>query len=88
MGLSFKRVKKIVEQFAKEYMFQGPWSDYINGCGISKVGIKDADASENEKEDLCIVVSLCKQPPSNLTLPTKYKGVKVYAEVTGEFKAY
>ena len=81
--MNFQQVSAIKEQFAQAYMFSEPWSDYVNMVGISKVGLLDDTAEDEEKEDACIGVGLLKPLPPDLVLPTEYQGVKVYLMATG-----
>lgn len=81
-----KEVVLIKEQFIQEYMNKKPWSKYINGVGISKVGLKDPNAPADRKDDLCISVYLLKDPPTSLKLPSQYHGINVYYKVTGEIQ--
>ncbi len=85
-----KKTERAVRQFMAKYTFQKPWSEYINGCGISKVKLNDPNALKNKKEDLCITVSLCRQLPFHLKLifPKEFKGLRVYLKVVGKTRPY
>lgn len=86
MGLPFREVKLTKKQFEEEYFFAKPWKEFVNSCGISKVGTKDKFAPIDEQGDWCISVGLRKSLPPGLSLPTEYQGVKVFAEVIGEIR--
>ena len=85
-GLSFEEVKRIKEEFQKEYFFKEPFSAHVNMCGISKVGIKDKKCSADQKNDFCISVGLRSPLPPDLLLPSEYHGVCVFVEVIGEIR--
>lgn len=80
-------VKRVKQEFQKEVCFTEPYSEYVNGCGITTIRQHDENVPENEMDDLCISVTLRKALPENLALPSVYKGVKVYSIVVGEIRA-
>ncbi len=86
MGLSYKDVKRIKEEFEREYFFAQPYSEYVNMCGIGKAGITGQRAPIDSPGDWCIRVGLRKSLPPNLSIPTEYQEVKVITEVTGEIR--
>ena len=86
MRFSLQKVKRIKKQFEKKYFFTKPYLEYVNACGISKVGIQDKTAPIDISGDYCISVRLRKPLPKNLSLPTEYQGVKVFVQVTGEIR--
>lgn len=63
-------------------MFKEPWKEYINLCAISTVGIQEKTITE--KIELCITVGFRKPLLPDLSLPSEYKGVKVFTRVIGE----
>jgi len=85
-GLSFEEVKRIKEEFQKEYFFKEPFSAHVNMCSISKVGIKDKEYSVDQRDDFCISVGLRSPLPPDLSLPSEYQGVRVLVEVIGEIR--
>ena len=86
MDRARQEVKQIKKQFEQEYFLAQPYSEYVNMCGITKVGIKDKTAPVDTRDDLCIVVGLRKPLPKNLSLPSEYRGVKVFVQVIGEIR--
>lgn len=85
-GLSFEEVKRIKEEFQKEYWFKEPFSVHVNMCGISKVGINDKNAPVDQKDDFCISVGLRNPLPLDISLPSEYQGVRVFVKVIGEIR--
>lgn len=83
-GLSFEEIKRIKEEFQKEYSLKEPFLAHVNTCGISKVGIRDKNAPADQKEDFCISVELRNPLPSDIALPREYQGVRVLIEVIAE----
>lgn len=82
MSLTLDVVKQIKGEFQHDYG-RLPYSDYINSYGISKVGIQDGHSMDPDKDDLCISIGLSKPMPAHLTLPSTYKGVRVFTKVVG-----
>ena len=76
MGLAYNEVKKAKEDFEQQYFFSSPWNLYMNGCGISRVGI-----------DFCISVYLRQPFPPEVFLPEQHMGVRVVTRVVGEIIA-
>jgi len=81
--LSLNSVKRIQQSFVDTYMRPKPWNEYVNGVGISTVGIQDAGAPPNEKQNFCLGVTLIKPLPSGMRLPELFAGVRVYIHVVG-----
>ncbi len=88
MGLSFDEAKKVKKEFIEEYANKNPYEEYINGVGISKVGVKKDERDDiGSLDDLCLSVYLLKELPTNLTPPKTYQGMHVFYKVVGEIKA-
>ena len=94
MGLSMDRVKQVKKEFQQKYFFGEPYGQYVNGCGISNLGIrqdvkKDAlDLRAGESlDDLCLSVTFSTTPPKSLEFPSEYGGVRVFYDVIGEIRA-
>ena len=83
---TFDQVKDIKKAFTKEYMFPVPWRHYVNLCSISKIGILNANAPEEEKNNPCLRVGLVKQLPPDMNIPSEYRGIKVFVSIVGEIK--
>jgi len=77
----------IKKEFQKEYFLKEPYLQYVNGCGISRLGkVKQEDFKLKDGEtldDLCILVTLSKKAPKEVYLPSEYKGIRVFYEVVG-----
>ena len=76
------------DAFEKEYFNHPDYADYIVAIGISnmKLAWKGATLPEGENpEDEVISVMLKEALPSHLSLPEKYRGIRVVTEVTGAF---
>jgi hypothetical protein len=86
MILTIEQVKDIKKAFMQEYVFPVQWREYVNMCGISKVGIFNADASDEEKNNFCLKVGLLKPLPPDMSIPSEYQGINVFVEVTGEIR--
>ncbi|QQG45590.1 MAG: hypothetical protein HYW89_01545 [Candidatus Sungiibacteriota bacterium] len=86
MSLAFQEVERIKKQFEQEYFFAQPYSEYVNMCGIAKIGVRDKIVPIDVAGDFCILVGLRKPLPQNLSLPTEYQGVKVVVGVIGEIR--
>lgn len=90
MTLTMVDVEKVNEEFVNEFMFQEPYSEYINMVGISTVAIQSrptcAPWNEDPQPELCLSVGLRKELPEDISLPDTYKGVKVFVKVVGEFR--
>lgn len=84
MGLKFDEVKRIKEEFQKQYVFIKPYSDYTSGCGISMIKLLDKNAHCDVADDFCIIVFLRELLPKNLSMPTEYQNVKVFTMVAGK----
>ena len=84
--LTFEQVKGIQKAFIQEYMLPVEWRRYVNMCGISTISILNADAPDEEKNNLCLKVGLIKPLPPNMSIPLEYQGVKVFVEIIGEIK--
>ena len=94
MGLSIDQLKSIKDEFQQKYIFNEPYSEYVNGCGISNLKCmrdlrkRNVDLIAGESlEDLCLSVYLIKEPPKDLKLPSEYMGVRVFYEGIGEIMA-
>ncbi|MBU1180198.1 hypothetical protein KJ885_04600 [Patescibacteria group bacterium] len=61
--------------------------EYINGVGISLVGIRDTSASHDDGRDYCLVVLLRKKLPLNTVIPSLLDGVRIFFNVVGEIRA-
>jgi len=90
MGLSMEQHNIVKQEFAQKYLFQEPFSNYVNLVGTSSLNAMqrrgekfDLKAGET-LDDLCIGVGFKEQPPENLEFPTDYKGVRVFYEIMGE----
>lgn len=93
MGLKRNKLITIKKKFEEKYFLKEPYSNYVNGCGISKLRIAQMIIGEEltlkkgeTLEDLCLSVTLEEQPPSDLELPKEYKGVRIFYEVVGKIK--
>lgn len=86
MGIPFEDVERIKKEFQGEYLLRESYSEYVNMCGISTVGIKDKNAPADQEKDFCISVGLRSPLPPDLTLPTEYQGVRILVEVIGEIR--
>lgn len=92
MGLSIKQLRPIKEEFEQKYLFSEPYSQYANGCGISKLKVRriikeNFELRDGESlEDLCLSVMFEREPPKDLEFPSEYKGVRVFYDVVGEIK--
>ena len=90
MSITKEQLRPIKKEFQEIYMHTEPYKKYTNGCGISKIKVKqnDLDLKEGESlDDLCLSVFLREEPPKSLDLPSEYKGVRVFYEVVGEIRA-
>jgi len=67
-------------------MLMEPWKQYVSMVAISKIGIKNPEASEDEKDLLCISVGFRKVPPFDLDFPTEWEGVRVCYQIIGEIQ--
>ena len=73
--------------FEAEYIGKPGTNPNIMGWGISKVGIMDPTAQDEQKDDYCIIVLLrVAIPEGQSPFPAEYKGVKVFTKVVGEIK--
>jgi hypothetical protein len=70
---------EIMGGFTEEYNTP-PLDSYISYFDLSTVGELDSNAPEEEKTKPCIVVKLREALPEGQTLPTTYKGVKVFVK--------
>jgi len=78
-------VDQILEELIKEYNLQeesGLYVEYISALMVTKITECEANVSEEEKDDFCILVWLAK--PSPLKPQWQYKGVKIFIEVINE----
>ena len=82
MPVSEEKARAAQEEFINKHY--NP--DYVNGCGIGTVMYNDPNVIENEQDDNCLVVRLCKAPPKGVKLPTVLFGVRIYYKVEGEIK--
>ncbi|OGZ96911.1 MAG: hypothetical protein A3I44_01100 [Candidatus Sungbacteria bacterium RIFCSPLOWO2_02_FULL_51_17] len=85
MAVSKEQAQKVAELCVNEYFAKPPFSSYVNGVGISKVGMEKPDAPD--KDDFCVHIMLKKNLPRNLVIPKKKDGVKIHTEVVGEIRA-
>ncbi|GEM_PF-3250953 len=85
MAVSNEQAKRVAKFCVDEYLAKPPYSNYVNGCGISKVGRKEPNAPD--KDDFCVHVMLRKRLPGNFSIPMEKDGVKIYTEVVGAFRA-
>ena len=85
----YREAEELKEAFIQEF-WQDPLAQYINGTGISKVKMYDSTAVDN-LEDFCLSISLQKELPDDLRLPSEYsannKTIRVYFQVVGETRA-
>ena len=93
MAMPFDKVQDIKDDYIKQYMDTAPYDQYINGCGISKLKVKqnleNITLKKGESlDDLCLSVLCGKQPPQNLNLPSEYQGVRVFYEVVGDINIF
>ena len=79
-----QRVKKFC---VDEYYGKPPYSDYVGGIGISRVGRENMKAASGEKGDYCVVVRLQKRLPRRLPLLKEKDGVKIFVEYIGVIRA-
>ncbi len=86
MSFSLEDVKQIKKEFQKEYWSTEPFEEYITACGISQVSVYDGNAPANELDDWCISVGLLDSLPQGISLPTEYKGVRIFTKVIGEIR--
>ena len=84
MTVSLKQARRVKEFCVNEYFAKLPYSIYVNGIGIAKVGFMEPDASD--KDDLCVKIYLRKKLPRNLSIPKEKYGVKIYTEIIGEIR--
>ena len=73
--MTFEQMKDIQQAFVQEYMLPAQWQRYVNMCSISTM-----------KNNLCLEVRLLKPLPPGMSIPLKYRGIKVFVRVTGEIK--
>ncbi|MFH1769613.1 MAG: hypothetical protein ABH833_03010 [Parcubacteria group bacterium] len=85
--ITIEEAEIIQNKFVVEYMSKEPWSEYINGVGLSKVGLLDPHAPDDQSNDYAIGVLLEKQVPSFISLPLDYYGLNVYYDVVGKIRA-
>lgn len=74
-----EKATKLAREFAKEHKIYDPPNR--SACSISEVGINDPNDKDNR--NLCIVVLLKKKLPKRISLPSEYKGMKVFYKVIG-----
>jgi hypothetical protein len=80
-----KAAKAIQGRFIRQYVRKKPYAPYVNGCGLSKVGL--SDRNQAVKGDFCIIVRLLRPLPRNLKLPSQFEGMKVLARVVGPVRS-
>jgi len=87
---SIEEVKRTKDEFQEEFGFfreGNPYSEWVNMCGISTVGIKDKNAPDDQKKNFCITVGLrTRHLPAGLSIPQEYHGVRVFVEEIGEIR--
>jgi len=87
-------IEQLKEAYVSKYMDQKPWSEYINGVGISKVGLQlelqkgYTPRNDGTLDNLCLSVTLRREIPDDLRLPEKFQEVSVYYKVVGEIVPY
>lgn len=92
MGLKRDKLITIKKEFEQKYLLKKPYSNYVNGCGISNLkiiqmfGEKFSLKKGETLEDLCLSVTFKEQPPNELELPKEYKDIRVFYEIIGEIK--
>jgi hypothetical protein len=89
MNMSLDQAKKIKKDFMREY-FIPPYTDYINGCGISSLKMMKnhfGESEESREDMLCLFVTLKKDLPQEVNFPSEYKGLKVFYETVGTVAA-
>ena len=94
MGLSIDQLKPIKKEFQQKYFFSDPYTQYVNGCGISNLRVRQEikkdqlELRDGESlDDLCLSVMFKTEPPKDLEFPSEYRGVRVFYEVVGEIRA-
>ena len=85
MAVTEEQARRVKEFCVNEFFAKPPFEDYVNGVGISKVGMTKPNASD--KDDFCVHVMLRKKLPRNLSIPIEKDGVQIYTEVVGEIRA-
>lgn len=83
MPKTFVEVRKISKEYWKKFDLDPVWGPFIGSVGISKIGMFQLDASDNQKDDYCLVVGLIKAIPPDLTLETEIQGVRVFTRMGG-----
>ncbi|GEM_PF-2796859 len=81
MSKPIGEVEGIKERFTDEYMLGDKnRNQYILAVGISKVSLRNPNASKSELDDLCINVFVRDDISFPLEIPGEYYGVKVFVE--------
>ena len=92
MGYNKDEMKKIQESYIIEF-WRAPF-DYINSVGISNLKVqkevnkREFPLREGESlDDLCLRVTFRNQLEPDLSLPSHYRGARVFYQVIGEIVA-
>jgi hypothetical protein len=80
---TLEQVKEAQNAFIYQFMND---AYEVNGCWISEVG-NDKNAPADEVNHLCLYVHLRKPLPEGLTIPSEYRGVRVFIGGVGEIRA-
>ena len=95
MGITNEQLTPVKAEFQEKYFFAEPYAQYVNGCGVSTLGLmqelsgKTIDLKNGESlDDLCLSVKLRKAAPTDLEFPSEFKGVRVFYKVYGPVVPY
>ena len=82
-------VRKAYDAFMLEYIGEPGSNKAIGVCGFSTVGAMDPNASEQEKDNYCLVVILYKEfLTTEIIFPKEYKEVRVFTKIVSEPDPY
>ncbi len=91
MVLSIDQLEPVIKEFEQKYFFSKPYCEYVNFCSVSNLRMmqdikkKKVDLRADESlEDLCLFVEFRKDPPASLDFPPKYRGIRIFYEISGE----
>ncbi len=92
MGRSFGGVARAEMALCRNVLGREPYNQYVASYGTSKLaamaGDPDFSLREGETlEDLCILVSLRREPPKEIHFPEEYKGVRIAYRIVGDYEA-
>lgn len=60
-----EKIKNAAEEFAQEYMFKKPYSNYVNSCGITKRALVEWKRRGTEKNSLEEVIKKMRKAGKN-----------------------